>query len=123
VTLCSERSGKVAKKRRYTKEFQRMAVGRMKVCDSVTTLAEELGVPRQLLYVWRDRQEARENRPAELPPEAEPELAEENRRLKRLLADKTLEIDFFKGALQKIETRRQRANASGTRASTTKSGK
>ena len=28
-------------------------------------------------------------------------------RLKRLLAEKTLEVDFFKGALQKVEARRQ----------------
>jgi hypothetical protein len=34
-------------------------------------------------------------------------------RLKQLLAEKTLEVDFFKGALQKIEARRQRNNGSG----------
>jgi len=27
--------------------------------------------------------------------------------LKRLVADKTLEVDFFKGALQKVEARRR----------------
>jgi hypothetical protein len=42
--------------------------------------------------------------------------------LKRLLADKTLEVDFFKGALQKVEARRQRKGSSGEQASTTKSG-
>ena len=41
----------------------------------------------------------------------------------RLLADKTLEVDFFKGALQKIEARRQRNSGSGEMASTTRSGK
>ena len=30
--------------------------------------------------------------------------------LKRLLAEKTLEVDFFKGALQKIEARRQKSD-------------
>lgn len=100
-----------------------MAVGRMKLCDSVTTLAQELGVPRQMLYVWRDREEARVSREERATqPEAGP-LGEENQRLKRLLAEKTLEIDFFRGALQKIETRRQKASGTGTRASTTKSGK
>jgi transposase-like protein len=113
----------VAKKERYTKEFRRMAVGRMKLCDSVTTLAKELGVPRQTLYVWRDQEEAgasREKR--EFGQETGP-LQQENQRLKRLLAEKELEINFFKGALQKIETRRQKENAAGTRASTTRSGK
>jgi hypothetical protein len=39
--------------------------------------------------------------------------------LKRLLAEKTLEVDFFKGALQKVAARRQ--NNTGERASTSKS--
>jgi len=39
-----------------------------------------------------------------------------------LLADKTLAVDFFKGALQKVEARRQRKGSSGEKASTTKSG-
>jgi hypothetical protein len=43
--------------------------------------------------------------------------------LKQLLAEKTLEVDFFKGALQKIEARRQRNNGSGEMASTTRSEK
>jgi hypothetical protein len=43
--------------------------------------------------------------------------------LKRLLAEKMLEVDFFKGALHKVEARRQRVGASGEMASTTKSGK
>jgi hypothetical protein len=34
-------------------------------------------------------------------------------RLKQLLAEKTLEVDFFEGALQKIEAGRQRNNGSG----------
>jgi hypothetical protein len=40
-----------------------------------------------------------------------------------VLAEKTLEVYFFKGALQKIEARRQGSNDSGETASTTRSGK
>jgi len=40
-----------------------------------------------------------------------------------LLAEKTMEVDFFKGALQKVEARRQRSSSSGEKTSTTKSGK
>jgi hypothetical protein len=43
--------------------------------------------------------------------------------LKRLLAEKVLEVDFFKGALQKVEARRQRSGGSGGTASTAESGK
>src|SRR5260370_35135590 len=43
-------------------------------------------------------------------------------RLKQLLAEKTLEVDFFKGALQKFEARRQRNSGSGEIACTTRTG-
>jgi hypothetical protein len=43
--------------------------------------------------------------------------------LKQLLAEKTLEVDFFKGALQKVEARRQKSGINGEKASTTKSKK
>jgi hypothetical protein len=36
--------------------------------------------------------------------------------LKRLLAEKTLEVDFFKGALQKIAARRRNNSKSGEKA-------
>ncbi|MEO8027862.1 MAG: hypothetical protein ABI823_15365 [Bryobacteraceae bacterium] len=42
--------------------------------------------------------------------------------LKRLVADKTLEADFFKGALQKVEARRQSNFKACVTASSTKSG-
>jgi hypothetical protein len=44
-------------------------------------------------------------------------------RLKQLLAEKTLELDFFKGALQKVEARRQKRGETGETASTSKSEK
>ena len=50
-------------------------------------------------------------------------LRKEINQLKRVLLDKTLELDFFKGALQKVEARRQKSGISGERASTTKSKK
>jgi hypothetical protein len=35
-----------------------------------------------------------------------------------MLAEKTMEVDFLKGALQKVEARRQRSSNSGGKAST-----
>ena len=59
------------------------------------------------------------------PPQnsRESTLRKEVSQLKRVLAEKTLELDFFKGALQKIEARRQQNDGSGAQASMTKSGK
>ena len=50
-------------------------------------------------------------------------LRKEVNHLKRVLAEKTLEVDFFKSALQKIEARRQQSRESGAKASTSKSRK
>ena len=116
----------VAKKRvgRYPKEFRRMAIERLKNCDNILALSRELGVHRRLLYKWRDQLE-----PIDVPEESLPQnsrefiLRKEVHQLKRVLAEKTMELDFFKGALQKVEARRQRSGSSGETVSTTKSKK
>ena len=114
----------MAKKRavgRYPKAFQKMAVERLKGSDNIVALAKELGVHRRLLYKWRDQIEPIDD--GESPPEngQERELRLKVAQLKRLVADKTLEADFFKGALQKVEARRQSNKPSGETASSTKS--
>ena len=116
----------MAKRRvgRYTNEFRRMCLERMKQCDDIVALAKELNIHRRLLYRWRDQLEPAEK--SEWPPpqnSRESTLRKEVSQLKRALAEKTLELDFFKGALQKIEARRQQKDGSGAKASTTKSGK
>jgi transposase-like protein len=113
----------VAKKRaigRYPLAFRKLAVERLKSCDNIVALAAELGVHRRLLYKWRDQLEPiadGEGPPANL---RERELRQQVRQLKGLVADKTLEVDFFKGALQKIEARRQNRSKSGETASTSR---
>jgi transposase-like protein len=108
---------------RYPKAFRKMAVERLKSCDNIVALSEELGVHRRLLYKWRDQLEPIED--AEGPPanSRERELRQQISRLKRLVADKTMEADFFKGALQKIAARRQSKGSSGETASTNRSEK
>ena len=120
-TLCRERDCKV-KRKRYSRKFQRMAVERMRTCEDVKELAKELGVTRRCLYRWRAKLEAIESgEEAARPSTHAAAYRKENQRLKRLLAEKTLEVDFFKAALQKIEARRRKSGASGDTASTTKS--
>jgi len=115
----------VAKKRvrRYTDEFRQMCVERLKQTDNIVELAKELGVHRRMLYRWRDQLEPRAKKAGPPPPSREARLRNEVNQLKRALAEKALEIDFFKGALQKIEARRQSPDVTGAKASTTKSGK
>ena len=116
----------VAKKRvgRYPNEFRRKAVERLKSCENIVALSQELGVHRRLLYKWRDQLdpiEPREESPPQNPREST--LRKEIHQLKRLLADKTLEVDFFRGALQKVEARRQKRDETGGTASTSRSEK
>jgi transposase-like protein len=101
-----------------------MAVERLKVCDNIVALAKELGVPRRLLYNWRDQLDpidVGDGPPPENPREST--LRKEVSQLKRLLAEKSMEVDFFRGALQKVEARRQKNGISGEKVSTTKSKK
>jgi len=114
----------VARKRgeRYSKAFWQMAVERLKGSENIVALAKELGIHRRLLYKWRDQLELVDDGKGPPANSRERELRKEVRQLKRLLGDKMLELDFFKGALQKVEARRQSSRGSGGRASTTKSG-
>jgi transposase-like protein len=104
--------------RTYTEEYRRLAVARMQGCHNISALAKELDVPRRLLYRWQIRMQG----PVALIEARSSGLEEENRLLKQLLAERTLEVDFFKGALQKIAARRQQSGGTGETASTTKCG-
>jgi transposase-like protein len=105
---------------KYPRAFQLMAMERMKHCENVSELARELGIDRTVLYHWKNHLKAIEGGAADSPIR---ELRKQVRDLKRVLAEKTLEVDFFKGALQKIEARRQGSSGSGVPASTNRSGK
>lgn len=94
----------------------------MKSSPNITALAKELDVNGRLLYKWRDQLEPLEDGEQRLSNTPEAELRKELAQSKRLLADKTLEADFFRGALQKVEARRQRSGNTGETASTPKSG-
>jgi transposase-like protein len=95
----------------------------MRNCDSILELAKELGVHRSVLYQWRDQLAPLDRLEwREVEETGESPLERENRRLKQALADKTLEVDFFQSALQKIAARRQANTKRGGTASTTKSG-
>jgi transposase-like protein len=102
--------------------FREMALERLRTCMHIGKLCEELGVSQSTLRSWRKQQEARhEAVPAtvQLPGET---LEQENRRLKRALAERVLEVDFLEGALQQVEARRRQNIESGARASTPGSG-
>jgi transposase-like protein len=111
---------------RYSAEFRQQALERMKTCDNVKSLAKELGVARQQLYWWKQRAEQRAN-PREPGATEDPrdrrirELTKKVAELEGVIGQKTLELDFFAGALRRIEESRQKTGISGETASTQKS--
>lgn len=82
----------------------------MRDCPSVSALADELGVHRTILYQWQRKLEHTGESSARVTSPVR-DLRKQVRDLKRLLAEKTLEVDFFKGALQKIELGARAAEA------------
>jgi transposase-like protein len=111
---------------RYSAEFRQQALERMKTCDNVKALAKELGVARQQLYWWKQRAEQRAN-PREPGATEDPrdrrirELTKKVAELEGVIGQKTLELDFFAGALRRIEESRQKKGKPGATASTPKS--
>jgi transposase-like protein len=91
----------------------------MQECKSVDELARELGVTRRCLYKWRAKLAALQFGEEAARPNTHAEVQRrEMLQLKRMLAEKAMEVDFLKGALQKVEARRQHSSSSGAKAST-----
>lgn len=107
----------------YTPEFREMAVERMLTSADVTALAKELGVHRVTLYRWA---KGRLHPPVESYPDEDAEkrrLQAELKQTRQRLAEKIVELDFLKGALRRVEARRQQSASSGETTSTEKSEK
>jgi transposase-like protein len=89
-------------------------------------LSREVGVPRQTLYRWIEESERVEvGEDGEQVPTVksrESRLRKRVDRLKRLIADKAVEVDFFRGASQRVEAQHRAKSVGGGRASTTTSG-
>jgi len=113
-----------SERRLHSPEFKQKAVARLQNCDSVVGLARELGIHWGLLYKWkRALGAAAAKRETDAATEREAALHAEIARLKSALADKVMEADFFKGALQNIEARRRNRASCGEQPFTTKSGR
>ena len=110
--------------RKYSPEFRRKALERMKACSNVTALARELGIRRKWLYKWRDQALANEPSGPRRKSATADHIATLTKRiseLEQLTGRQAAEIDFFKGALRGIRESRQSSGSTGARASTRKS--
>jgi transposase-like protein len=107
---------------RCSPALKQRALARMKRGENVRALSQELGRSRSLLYWWKQQAEGRV-RPKEPGLAEDPqkrriqELQKKVTELEGVIGQKTLELDFFAGALRRIEASRQKRSSSGGRAS------
>lgn len=117
---------------RYAVGFQRDAIERMKHCEDIGKLAEELGVSRGALYLWKRRAEglpsyrdaAKQGHPAAEDDQQAKKIRELEAKVASLegeLGRCSLEASFFKSALRRVEGLRRQSDTAGATASTTRS--
>lgn len=128
--------------RTFSREFKLKAIGRMDAGENVSALSRELEVKREILYRWRSQYRAggevrlreRRGRPTVLEARAmaaergvageAADLAQARRQiaeLERKIGQQQLDLDFFRGALRRIEASRQASETPGATASLSRS--
>ena len=116
--------------KQYTQELKLAAVRRVRAGESVRAVAQELGIRRKRIYVWKDRYaelgeaglaHRRAGRPRKEVPAAESgsearvgrgELLAARKRiaeLERKVGQQELELDFFGEALRRIKAGAKRS--------------
>jgi len=129
-------------RRRFGRAFKLGVVRRMAAGESGTALSRELGIKRTILYRWRDAvrdggEEALRDGPgrpngvekaamvlARGPAARARDLDEARRQiveLERKVGEQQVALDFFRGALQRIEASRQPSDGAGVTGSSPRS--
>ena len=104
----------------------------MKHCEEIGKLAEELGVSRGALYLWKRKSEgllsyrdaARKGHPAADDDQHVKKIRELEAHVATLegeLGRRSVEASFFKSALRRVEELHRQSGAPGGTASTTRS--
>jgi transposase-like protein len=109
-------------RRKFTKEFKLAAVRRLETGASIAEVARACEVSANVLHRWR--REFREDVERAFPGNGKSK-AEEDRvaELERKIGQQTLEIDFLKRVLQRVEEARMLQALQATAPSTSKSRK
>jgi transposase len=107
-------------RRQFTKEFKLAAVRRLEMGASIAEVARAFEVNPNVLHRWR--REFRDG-PGNAFPGTGKRRWEEHQvaQLERKIGQQTLEIDFLKGCLQRIEEQRQLQAITGKPLSSSKS--
>jgi transposase len=109
-------------RRWFTREFKLAAIRRLEQGISVAEVARALEVNPNLLHRWRS--EFRQGPGNVFPGHGQRRWSEGRMaELERKIGQQTLEIDFLKGCLQRIEEQRMLQASNGNPQSTARSGK
>jgi len=122
--------------RSFSLEFKRGVLARLVAGELVSKLAAEFGVHRQLIYKWKDAERRgvlgrRRGRPTTLEAlarQAGVAEADEGALARRRIAElerkvgrQAVELDFFRGALRRIEASRRASDGPGVTGSSPRS--
>lgn len=125
-----------ADRRSFSLEFKQAVLARLAAGEGVSKLASEYGVHRQLIYKWRDAERSgslgrrrgpptkaqRLTRGAGLAEANELELSRRKiAELERKIGQQAVELDFFRGALRRIEASRPASEEPGVTRSSPRS--
>ncbi len=109
-------------RRRFTREFKLAAIQRLEQGISIAEVARALEVNPNLLHRWRS--EFRQGPRSAFPGHGQRRWSEGRiAELERKIGQQTLEIEFLKGCLQRIEEQRMLQASNGNPQSTVRSGK
>ena len=109
-------------RRQFTKEFKLAAVRRLEQGVSIAEVARALEVNPNVLHRWR--REVRQGPGNAFPGNGKQRWSEGRiAELERKVGQQTLEIDFLKGCLQRIEEQRMLQASNGNPPSTVRSRK
>lgn len=109
-------------RRRFTREFKLAAVQRLEQGVSIAEVSRAVEVNPNVLHRWR--KEFRQGPGNAFPGQGQRRWSEGRiAELERKIGQQTLEIDFLKGCLQRIEEQRMLQAANGNPRSTARSGK
>jgi transposase len=124
----NQQKKKIGRPRKFDEAFRQAALERLKTCKDVSALVHELQVSRAQMYRWRDEALGRIPVPSPRTAAQIQEKKEERQQrriaeLERLVARQALDLDFFKGALLRIEENRRKRIQTSAMPSANKSGK
>jgi transposase-like protein len=109
-------------RRRFTREFKLAAIQRLEQGIAIAEVARAMEVSPNVLHRWR--KEFRQGPGNAFPGQGQRRWSEGRvAELERKIGQQTLEIDFLKGCLQRIEEQRMLQVSHGNPQSTARSGK